>query len=578
MLSTLDRELLATYLRPERRRLVGLGALLLSGIGLQLANPLIARSFIDGAQSGAPSDELIRTAVVFVAVALATQVVEVAEACVATNLGWRTTNALRVDLARHVLGLDASFHTRHNAGQLVERIDGDVSAVARFFSRFVVYVFGNAVFLVGVLLLLFVVDWRVGASLTVFAAVALLFMTKGGGFVGRRAKVARATTGDLSGFLEERLGGLVDIKGNGADAHVMDGLEARMAERNAATRSSFHAGSLFGASVSGLFVLGSGASLALSSSLQRSGALTIGSVYVVFRYTGMLRRPLEMLARQMHSFQQATGGLVRIQELFRERATLVDGPGAALPPGALAVEFDHVHFGYDRTPVLRNVSFRVEPGEVLGLLGRTGSGKTTVSRLLFRLHDPGGGTVRLGGVDLRAARVADVRQRIGLVTQEVQLFDGTLRDNVTLFDANVPDDEVESVFADLGLGPWLAALPDGVATELGVTGRGLSAGEAQLVALARVFLADPGVIVLDEASSRLDPATERLLATAIDRLFEGRTAIVIAHRLDTVARADRIVILDGGAVAEQGRRADLAADPDSRFARLLRAGLEEVPA
>jgi ATP-binding cassette subfamily B protein len=199
-----------------------------------------------------------------------------------------------------------------------------------------------------------------------------------------------------------------------------------------------------------------------------------------------------------------------------------------------------------------------------------------MSRLLFRLHDPVAGVVRLGGTDIRDAELDVLRSRIALVTQDVQLFQGTVRDNVALFDDDVGDERLHAVFAELGLDDWLRSLANGLDTELGPHGRGLSAGESQLVALARVFLKDPGLIVLDEASSRLDPATERLLERAISRLLAGRTGVVIAHRLATVDRADRILILEDGAVAELGSRAALVADPDSRFSRLLRAGLAEA--
>jgi ATP-binding cassette subfamily B protein len=246
-----------------------------------------------------------------------------------------------------------------------------------------------------------------------------------------------------------------------------------------------------------------------------------------------------------------------------------------LPAGALSVELDGVSFAYESESVLHGVSCYVEPGEVLGLLGRTGSGKTTISRLIFRLHDPVEGTVRLGDIDIRNARLESLRRRIGLVTQDVQLFQGTLRDNVALFDRSVPDAQLGDVFRELGLEEWLDALPSGLDTPLGAGGRGLSAGEAQLVALARVFLKDPGLVVLDEASSRLDPATERLLERAVTRLLDGRTGVVIAHRLATVQRADRIMILEDGSVAELGLRSVLVQAPESRFSRLLRAGIAE---
>jgi ATP-binding cassette subfamily B protein len=299
-------------------------------------------------------------------------------------------------------------------------------------------------------------------------------------------------------------------------------------------------------------------------------------VYVVFRYTGMLRLPLERLTTQMNSLQQATGGIVRVRELLNTRVEVTDGPGLVLPEGAMSVELAAVSFAYEALPILTDVSFRVEPGQVLGLLGRTGSGKTTISRLLFRLHDPTHGTVRLGGTDIREVRIEALRERVGLVTQDIQLFQGTLRDNVALFDAGVTDRVLQEVFELLELRDWLESLDAGLDTLMGLGGRGVSAGEAQLIALARVFLKDPGLVILDEAYSRIDPATERLLERAVARLLERRTGVIIAHRLTTVERANTIAILEGGRVVECGRRVDLSLNPDSRFARLLRAGMAEA--
>jgi ATP-binding cassette subfamily B protein len=569
--------LLATYLRPQAPRTVLLGLLLLAGIGLQLANPQVVKVFIDRAQAGEPFERLVFVALLFLAVAVLTQAAAVAETYAAEDLGWRTTNALRADLTRHVLDLDASFHAEHSVGELIERIDGDVSAVAEFFSRFIVQVLGNGVFLLGVLVLLYREDWRIGALLSLCTLAAFVFMTRGGGFVGFRSKAARQAAAELSSYVEERLGGLPDLKTSGADGYAMRRLHERLAARFRSIGASVMAGSLFNGTVGLMFVLGTGAALGLSTLLLfQASAITVGSVYVIFRYTGMLRQPLERLARQMQRFQTAAGGIVRIHELLAAQPRVFDGPGMAFPEGALAVELDDVSFAYDAEPVLRDVSFRVEPGEVLGLLGRTGSGKTTISRLLFRLHDPTEGAIRLGETDIRAARLDALRARIGLVTQDVQLFQGTLRDNVTLFDPNVPDPRLSEVFNELALEDWLRELEAGFDTQLGPGGRGLSAGEAQLIALARVFLKNPSLVVLDEASSRLDPHTEALLEEAVTRLLHGRTGVVIAHRLSTVERADRIVILEAGQIAELGRRADLVRDPTSRFARLLRSGIAEA--
>jgi ABC-type multidrug transport system fused ATPase/permease subunit len=216
---------------------------------------------------------------------------------------------------------------------------------------------------------------------------------------------------------------------------------------------------------------------------------------------------------------------------------------------------------------------------VLGLLGRTGSGKTTLTRLLFRLYEPTSGFIYLGNGQpspLGVYGLAALRSRIGLVTQEVQLFRATVRDNLTLFNPAISDERIRQVIDELGLHEWFDRLPAGLDSELaGDTGT-LSAGEAQLLAFTRVFLQDPGLVILDEASSRVDPVTERLIERAVDRLLQGRTGIIIAHRLATVQRADEILILQDGAVQEYGPRAALAADPSSRFAHLLQTGLEEV--
>jgi ATP-binding cassette subfamily B protein len=214
------------------------------------------------------------------------------------------------------------------------------------------------------------------------------------------------------------------------------------------------------------------------------------------------------------------------------------------------------------------------------LLGRTGSGKTTIARLLSRFYDPQEGAIHLGGCELRHVRLAELRRRVGVVTQEVQLFHGTVRDNVTFWDTQIDDERIIRVLGELGLAEWLHAQPQGLDTRLAAGGGGLSAGEAQLLAFTRVFLQDPGLVILDEASARLDPATEQQIERAVERLLrsEGRqrTAIIIAHRLATVLRADAILIVSEGQMVEHGPLVELMRDPTSRFSRLLRAGMEEA--
>jgi ATP-binding cassette subfamily B protein len=317
----------------------------------------------------------------------------------------------------------------------------------------------------------------------------------------------------------------------------------------------------------------------------------------------MLAELLQRIRAELQDLQHATASIGRVNELLRMRPHTGESMAGAyaqhipltLPAAALAVAFENVSFAYDdegsktederdagpfagSPTVLQGVTFRLEPGRVLGVLGRTGSGKTTMTRLLLRLYDTDMGAVELGETDIRGVPSGELRNRVALVTQDVQLFQASLRNNLTLFNPRIGDGEVERALRELRLWDWAASLPQGqgLDTPLSAGGGGVSAGEAQLVAFARAFLKDPGLVILDEASSRLDPATEALLEGAIDRLFRGRTGIVIAHRLRTVQRADDILILEAGRVAEYGPRERLAADPGSRFSSLLRTGLEEV--
>src|SRR5207248_2868727 len=290
-----------------------------------------------------------------------------------------------------------------------------------------------------------------------------------------------------------------------------------------------------------LLMLATATALGVGGYLFLAGAITLGSVYLIFAYTQVLLRPVEQISRQLQELQQAGASLRRIQHLFAEHSTIVDGT-SELPPGPLGIELVDVTFGYvPEEPVLNGVSFRLEPGGVLGVLGRTGIGKSTLAKLLLRLHDTDDGQICLGGLDVRDVRLDCLRQRVGLVTQEIQIFHASVRNNLSLFDGTLSDARMYEILADLGLDDWLRRLPQGLDTVLAPHGAGMSAGEAQLLAFARVFVRDPGLMILDEASSRLDPATERRLEHAIDRLLERRTGVVIAHRLGTIQRVDQIL-------------------------------------
>ena len=597
-------DLLVDYLRPQRRRAVILGILLFIGIALQLINPQILRYFIDTAtganKDSALPDEGLRltyAALIFITVALCQQAIAVLATYVSENVAWTATNKLRADLARHCLNLDMAFHNDHTPGELIERIDGDVAALANFFSQLVLQVFGNGVLLLGVLALLFREDWRVGGSMAVFATIALATLFRVSQVAVPHWENARQASAELYGFLEERLAGTEDIRANGAKPYVMRGFFDLLRSRWSKELKAGVMVNLIVNSTFLLFTIGNAVAFAIGGYLFLSGQITIGTVFLIFQYSNILFMPIERISQQIGDLQKAGASITRIQHL-RQATSQVryreDAVSDLTSNSPLSVEFENVSFGYEGDDmVLKAISFQLQPGTVLGLLGRTGSGKTTLARLLFRLYDPNQGAVYLGDhktqVDLKDLPREELHRRVGMVTQDVQLFNASVRDNLTFFNSDIADEDILRAIHDLGLAQWFDKLPQGLDTELQAGGTGLSAGEAQLLAFIRIFLTDPGLVILDEASSRLDPLTEQMIEHAVDKLLRGdashdtshdtshrRTAIIIAHRLATLHRADDIIVLDEGKVLEYGSRAGLANDPTSRFYSLLRTGLEEM--
>ena len=565
------------YLAPQRSTAALMAVSLLTSIFLQLAGPRLVRAFVDAAASGAPVTTLYRLAMSFLAVSLFTQMLKVAAEYWSERVAWTASNALRLDLVRHLLALDAGFHKAHTPGELIERVDGDATALAGFFSSFTVRIVGSLLLLLGVLASLFVESPMVAATFAVFAVLAAALL----GWVRRFAvpalRESREHSASFYGYLGEVIGAGEDLRTSGAIPYALSRFHRLLRAWLPVDLRAEALGNLVWIAALIVFALADALAYALGGSLYRHDVLSLGTVYMVVTYAALVAQPLETLRTELQHMQRADAGIMRVTQLLAVRSRLPDGT-THLPPGPLSIELRSVSFHYDSdgnaADVLRDVSFRLAPGRRLGILGRSGSGKTTVARLLTRMYDPQQGVVRVGEVDLREANLRSVRSRVALVNQDVQLLQASVRENIALFQTGVPDERLVEALEELALGPWLRRLPRGLDTP--VSQAGLSGGEAQLLALARLLLRDPGLVVLDEASSRLDPSTEEMLGLAIERLLLGRTVIIIAHRLATVERMDDLLILEGGRVVEHGARPRLAASPASRFHRLRQAGLQEV--
>lgn len=583
--------LLKKYLLPQRNRVIWLTLTLFSTIALQLINPQIISYFIDTAVAGGSTKKLYTAAFIFIAVALLIQLFSICAKYLSENVAWTATNALRSDLVTHCLYLNFSFYKSRTPGELIERVDGDVNALSRFFSQFIIDIIGNIILLLGILIVLFWQNWLAGTCLSIFSLISLSTLVKLHPLAIIPWTNYRQISAEFFGFIGEYITGLEDIRANGAVNYVMYRFhQFQQHWQSTYYKARLAATTLWGTTV-GLFTLGNALALGIAAYLWNQQAITIGTAYILFYYTNLLQEPIEKIRSQLEDFQQAEASIYRIQELLQIPQEISHNiMGNVLDDGALSIEFENVYFNYELENlnnlnilnildnrdnknssqwILNDISFNLAPNQVLGIVGRTGSGKTTITRLLLRFYQPQLGNIRLNNIPIGQISTKELQARIGVVTQDVQLFQTTVRNNLTFFNPTISDEQILDILDGLGLSKWLHSLPNGLDTYLTSESSKLSAGQAQLLAFTRVFLKNPSLVILDEASSRLDSKTEQYLEVAIDKLLTGRTAIIIAHRLQTLQRVNQILMLDNGRIIEYGSYQDLINNSASHFSQLL---------
>ena len=545
------------YVVPYWRQLVLVLALSAAGTLLTLTLPYFSKLLVDDAFLGRDTGMLVRIVGLFLLVTVLSFLMNVVSGLRYTRVSAEILFDMRLALYRHLQRLSPRFYARMPLGQIISRLNNDIGEIQRVAAETVLAWLGSAIMLVGTVGMLAFLDWKLFLVSVLFLPGAVWALIRYRRLLERAVAVLRDRSADIGSFLIETLRGVGLVVRSNAQEREADRFRRKndgfIASLLSMQRLTYLAGGLPGL----LLSAGTAAVFLYGGWRVIGGTLTLGTFVAFTAYQMRLLSPVEAIMGLYTGLATLRVSLGRVQELFDEPVEVADpDPGAALslPPVRGRIVLESATVSHDRgVPVLQEASFAVEPGEVVALVGRSGSGKSTVAHLLVRLLDPDGGKVLLDGNDLRSLRLAEVRRHVARVDQDPFLFNASIHENVRYARPEASGAEVAAALRAAGLEDFVATLPEGLNTLVGELGGALSAGERQRMAIAHAFLADPSVLVLDEATASLDPVTEAEVLAGYDAIMRDRTTVIISHRRELALRADRVIVLAGGRVVEEGR-------------------------
>jgi ATP-binding cassette subfamily B protein len=559
---------LGRMLRPWRAKMIGTVALIVGQTACLLAGPALVAYGIDAGLRKGDATALNKAAIFYLCVAVVALFFGRASIRAIAKIGETFLRDLRVRVFRHLVSLGLDFFERERTGRLVSRLTSDVDALQELVQMGLAMFVQNALLFCGAIVVIFIMSWQLALCMLVVVPPVVLATR----WFRKAANAAylevRERIGTNLATLQEGLAGVRVVQAFGRERSFTRRFRETNEAQFDANLETVKISTKYFPFVEFMGVFGIALIVGIGGLFVDQEIVTVGTVAAFVLYLNNLFEPVQQLGQLYNTLQSAGAALNKLFGLLDTPASIGERPGAVDLPDRGSVEVAHVSFGYaDGADVLHDVSLVVESGERLALVGPTGAGKSTLAKLIARFYDPRSGVVRFGGVDLRDATLASLRQRIVVVPQEGYLFTGTIRENVRIGAPDATDADVDAALDALGIRERFAALRDGLDTEVRERGSRLSAGERQLVSLARAALADPPVLVLDEATSNLDPGTEHAVEHALEALTEHRTVFVVAHRLSTAARADRVAVVDDGRIVELGPHDELVRR-EGRYASL----------
>lgn len=551
---------LVPYFRPYAGRTTVTILLMLVVTAAGLAGPALAQVAIDDGIRAGDKLVLALAVIAFVGAGVVGWFAGIWQSYLASWVGERVLLDLRTQTFRHMMRLELGYHERTPTGRSVSRLTSDIEALLQLVTEGVTSLVINGLTLVGVIAILFWYDWRL--ALLVFVIMPPLAIgTAWFRVVSTRLyRRTRERVADVLATLQETLAGMRVVQGFGRQ----EATTAKLAEVNERYRranySTIKVSGAYFPSIEMLSAIGTVVILYFGSRMVLDDALTVGVMVAFIGYLSTFFDPIQSLSQLYNTFQSAMAALEKILGVLETEPELDDAPDAyPLPTLRGDVDLEDVTFGYTDDAVLEHIDLHIAAGQTVALVGETGAGKSTLAKLTARFYDPDDGRVLLDGHDVRGVTQASLRSQLSVVPQEGHLFSGTLRDNLRFGKPDATDAEIEGACAAIGALDFINALPGGLDTEIHERGSGLSAGQRQLVSFARALIAQPALLILDEATSSVDLQTEARIERALARLMGGRTSIVIAHRLSTIVGADRIAVVEGGRIVEQGTHDELLA-------------------